>query len=455
MDSDIHFGDIEQTTPQIHLRPDRNRHFAVAAVYEPVEGDLPVFVDLDAMREMEEHAESDTRVELGGVLLGGQYCDEQGQPFLLVTDSLRARHYESTKGSFKFTHDTWQQITRERDQFPPELQMVGWYHTHPDWGVFLSGLDMFICENFFNKPLDVALVIDPCQHDRGFFQWTAGDSRQTRRTDGFYLIASRFRAAELEDYAAYLEGKMTITQDTRRTSTQHSNVPSVYNVMPSNSVPQTVAILGMLSLQFCFLMLLSWRLLLPADGSERAKSDVAQMKASIDQLADARQREADIDAKLQILEMVVRQGSNAPEGVLKSLSQERSLTEELRASLRGQQSLTRELEGKTNQLAATLADANRQHDRNQSEIAELESQVATLTKKLDESGTKIATKGGAEEAADEAEEGSLWTSARENSKPIGLGALLGAITIGAVMVVAQQMRKPTGEIDATNSVADE
>jgi proteasome lid subunit RPN8/RPN11 len=38
--------------------------------------------------------------------------------------------------------------------------MVGWYHTHPDWGVFLSSMDMFICDNFFNK-LDVAYVIDP------------------------------------------------------------------------------------------------------------------------------------------------------------------------------------------------------------------------------------------------------------------------------------------------------
>src|SRR5262245_25919176 len=100
---------------------------------------------------MEDHAQSDTTVELGGVLLGGVHEDEDGKPFVVVTDSLRAQHYESTKGSFKFTHDTWSQITREREEFPAELQMVGWYHTHPDWGVFLSGMDMFICDNFFNR----------------------------------------------------------------------------------------------------------------------------------------------------------------------------------------------------------------------------------------------------------------------------------------------------------------
>ena len=157
---------------------------------------------------MEDHALSNTAVELGGVLLGGCYEDEQGRPFVVITDSLRAQHYESTKGSFKFTHDTWAAITRERDAFPAELAMVGWYHTHPDWGVFLSGMDMFICDNFFNKKLDVAYVIDPCRGDRGMFQWTGDARHRVRRTGGFFVTASRFRAAELEYYVAELSSTM-------------------------------------------------------------------------------------------------------------------------------------------------------------------------------------------------------------------------------------------------------
>jgi proteasome lid subunit RPN8/RPN11 len=151
MDGDIHFGEVEEQDPELQRRPDRNRHYAVVGIDAPNESDLPIYVDLDVFREMESHAISDTRVELGGVLLGGQFEDEDGQAFVVVTDSLRAKHYENSKGSFKFTHDTWSQITLERDEFPDELQMVGWYHTHPDWGVFLSGMDMFICDNFFNK----------------------------------------------------------------------------------------------------------------------------------------------------------------------------------------------------------------------------------------------------------------------------------------------------------------
>jgi len=192
MSSDeIHFGELEETGPRTELRPDQNLHFATARFGHPGPGELPVFIDLEVMRDMEGHAVSDASVELGGVLLGGQYIDDEGQPFVVIHDSLRARHYESTKGSFTFTHDTWEDITRRRDSFPDDLEMVGCYHTHPGWGVFLSGMDMFICDHFFNRPLDVALVIDPVQQDRGVFQWTKDADDRVRRVGGFYLIASR------------------------------------------------------------------------------------------------------------------------------------------------------------------------------------------------------------------------------------------------------------------------
>ena len=70
MNDEIQFGEVEQAAPARALRPDENRHYAVAAYCEAEDRDLPVFVDLDVLADMEEHAQSDTSVELGGVLLG-------------------------------------------------------------------------------------------------------------------------------------------------------------------------------------------------------------------------------------------------------------------------------------------------------------------------------------------------------------------------------------------------
>ena len=54
--------------------------------------------------------------------------------------------------------------------------MIGWYHTHPGFGIFLSDMDVFICDNFFNLPWQVAFVYDPLGGDEGNFVWRAGQA---------------------------------------------------------------------------------------------------------------------------------------------------------------------------------------------------------------------------------------------------------------------------------------
>lgn len=326
MDSDIHFGDLEEQQPERQLRPDQNRHYAVAAYQQPVEGELPIYVDLDCFRDMEIHALSDTTIELGGVLLGGQYRDENDQPFVVVSETLRAEHYEATKGSFKFTHDTWEQISRQRDEFPEDLQMVGWYHTHPDWGVFLSGMDMFICDNFFNRPLDVALVIDPCRRDRGMFEWTGREAEPIRRTGGFYCIASRHREAELRQFVAQLEMKPMMSSDPRYANQSGGFGAPVVNVTRGQEQQPwlSVAVLGLLTMQFLLVSLIAWRLLVPPSEAvndeqlKAIKTLTKQVKA--DQELAARER--DLVAQRRLLEQLVDQAGDQP-GLVRQLEESR------------------------------------------------------------------------------------------------------------------------------------
>ena len=57
----------------------------------------------------------------------------------------------------------------ERDH--PEQQIVGWYHSHPGFGIFLSEHDLFIHRNFFSGAAQIALVVDPLQGHEGVFGW--------------------------------------------------------------------------------------------------------------------------------------------------------------------------------------------------------------------------------------------------------------------------------------------
>ncbi len=132
---------------------------------------------------------SDTSVELGGILLGKECVDPAtGLPFVWINQSLEAKHYANTQASFTYTHDSWEEITRERDQRFPQYDIVGWYHTHPSFGIFLSHHDLFIHHNFFSQALQVAYVVDPINQTRGFFHWHNGGMTQVA---GYYLTADR------------------------------------------------------------------------------------------------------------------------------------------------------------------------------------------------------------------------------------------------------------------------
>lgn len=378
MDSDIQFGEVQEAGREVQLRPDQNRHYAVVPVHSPEDADLPIYVDIDVMRDMETHALTDTSVELGGVMLGGQYEDEEGNPFVVVTDSLRAAHYEATKGSFKFTHDTWQQISRQRDEFPDELQMVGWYHTHPDWGVFLSGMDMFICDNFFNRPLDLALVIDPCRGDRGWFHWNPASKERIRRTGGFYLIGSRFRQSEIDYFAFQLKGKLNMAADYQNTGIAGSIGPQaapVVNISDSRDPQMNNGILGLLAMQFLFLAIISWKLLF----SGPADSDLTEIK---DQIA-AISSESSSAQKIKVLERALQLSGPEKAEIAKLMQENQKLTIQLEDSMSKRVSATDENKTLNITIASLKADRKSMQsrlDEKRDEARDLRAKAADLTK---------------------------------------------------------------------------
>lgn len=378
MDTGIEFGEVQEATPEKSLRPDRNAHYAVVPYESPVEGDLPIFLDLDVLLDMEQHARSDTSVELGGFLLGGQYYDEAGQPFVVITDSIRAKYYESTKGSFKFTSETWTEFNRERNGFSPDLAMVGWYHTHPDWGVFLSGMDMFICNHFFNRPLDVAYVIDPCRGDRAFFQWTTSGRERCKRTRGFYVIASRYRQAELELTVAQLQGASTMPTDSRLNGLGGMMTPVVNVSQPQPPPHQGVATLAMLTLQFCLLALLAWKLIGPTSPAE--STEMAQVVEQLERLAAQRDAEVARQAQTELLDQVLQDLRDTEPGTVQRLAELRQENARLASSIEGQAALNERL--RREMAAAATASAE--------QIEQLENKVRRLTKEQEQRDEQIA-----------------------------------------------------------------
>ena len=144
-----------------------------------VQAEYRVMISKGAFEEIKKHAASDTTVELGGVL-AGNLCKDADGPYLDVRAAIPGAATRRTGSQVTFTHETWEQIHKEMEKHPDE-RVVGWYHTHPGFGVFLSEMDQFIQDNFFNLPHQVAFVYDPSTDEHGLYVWRKGDSARLRR----------------------------------------------------------------------------------------------------------------------------------------------------------------------------------------------------------------------------------------------------------------------------------
>jgi proteasome lid subunit RPN8/RPN11 len=119
-----------------------------------------------AIQQIVAHGNSDLGSELGGALLGSAYRHE-GRVYVEVSAALPAESSDHGPVHFKFTADSW--LTNY-----PDLDIVGWFHTHPNLGVFYSGDDVVVHSAAFTLPWHVGLVLDPVRNEASFFGWVNG-----------------------------------------------------------------------------------------------------------------------------------------------------------------------------------------------------------------------------------------------------------------------------------------
>lgn len=121
---------------------------------------LRVAVERGAYAELIAHAKESLEAEVCGVL-AGQICEDDEGVFVHVEAVIRGSAASQGSTHVTFTQATWNAIHQSLERDYPKLRMVGWYHTHPGFGVEFSDMDLFIQRNFFSGPTQIALVTDP------------------------------------------------------------------------------------------------------------------------------------------------------------------------------------------------------------------------------------------------------------------------------------------------------
>ncbi len=132
--------------------------------------------------------------ECGGLLIGNVYQAEAAGhrvTFTAIVDAIPAQEAQAgptfvEMGATDLLAVTnYLQRLRERQQNVAEadLRIVGWYHTHPGFGVFMSGTDQATQRQVFGMPWQVAVVYDPLNGEYGLFY-----GKDSTHLPGWYLF---------------------------------------------------------------------------------------------------------------------------------------------------------------------------------------------------------------------------------------------------------------------------
>ncbi len=137
---------------------------------------LEVAIDSEVVRTIRQHARSSSKTEVCGVLIGRD-LDRHVQ----IAACIEGENAEGAGAHVTFTQDTWEHIYAVKDKRYPDERIVGWYHSHPGFGIFLSEHDTFIHKNFFSSPGQIAWVYDPHSDEEGCFGWVDGQIKRLPR----------------------------------------------------------------------------------------------------------------------------------------------------------------------------------------------------------------------------------------------------------------------------------
>lgn len=176
MNERIRFGEpIDPLVPHEELPFGATRNPANV----PCDAPFQVYIVRSVMDKIWDHAKSLPRVECSGVLVGHPFRTfDERITFVIIVGAIRHNTNQSSVGHVTIGP---REIAAAREEMEdqhrglPGLIPVGWYHSHPGHGVFLSPHDMTIARSIYNLFWHVALVVDPRRKEAAFFRGPEGE----------------------------------------------------------------------------------------------------------------------------------------------------------------------------------------------------------------------------------------------------------------------------------------
>lgn len=166
----IEFGNIVDITLPEEIHP-----FSSTGIIKTPDS-ISVYIYKPAYEGMKQHILQDSRNERGGILVGYPFINlqDKNRKFVYIKGHIPTESNNFSVGHFNVSPEELSRARNEMEEKFPGLIAVGWYHSHPGHGVFLSSQDMQIVRSIYNADWQLAFVNDPLQKKDAFFYGSKG-----------------------------------------------------------------------------------------------------------------------------------------------------------------------------------------------------------------------------------------------------------------------------------------
>ena len=134
---------------------------------------FPVYISENVLKVIKEICTT-SNLELFGYLVGNVF-EWKKKKYVIITDQLYDKNavdsqqyftsqIDGAAGNFDVVLKGLRDLRKDDD-----LRILGWWHTHPDFGLFLSTTDIHTQKFFFPETYQVALILDPIRNEYTFF----------------------------------------------------------------------------------------------------------------------------------------------------------------------------------------------------------------------------------------------------------------------------------------------
>ncbi len=158
-----------------------------------------IFIEEEAFGAMVNHCHSllDEQLEALGFLIGDKYR-WNNRTFTVVRDVI-TDELDTTAVSVRFSDAAFEGLFHQLDELDYDYLLVGWYHSHPGYGCYMSSTDLDTQARMFSSAHQSAVVIDPKALDLKVFALCPGNGYFERHWAVHRSDARRGRPAEVEE----------------------------------------------------------------------------------------------------------------------------------------------------------------------------------------------------------------------------------------------------------------